>query len=79
MASTSDELHTAAAEIRQARFPAAMTVLPSVAALLRAREPIAQLLDFEADLIKRVPGAELRGRTEHLLALARAFIEQPSA
>ncbi|MEU3529178.1 hypothetical protein AB0E62_35910 [Streptomyces sp. NPDC038707] len=78
MNSTPDELHAAASALRQARFPAAMTATPAVAALLKAREPLAQWLDFEADLIKQVPGAELRGRTQRALAVARALIE-PSA
>ncbi|GAA2192791.1 hypothetical protein [Streptomyces bangladeshensis] len=38
---------------------------------------LADWLDFEAALIERVPGAELRGRTEHALAVARALLAQP--
>ncbi|MFF7485605.1 hypothetical protein [Streptomyces luteogriseus] len=34
---------------------------------------LADWLDFEAGLIARVPGAELRGRTERALAVARAI------
>ncbi|MFJ3507838.1 hypothetical protein [Streptomyces luteogriseus] len=34
---------------------------------------LADWLDFEADLITRVPGAELRDRTERALAVARAI------
>lgn len=34
---------------------------------------LADWLDFEAALIRRVPGAELRGRTERALAVARAI------
>jgi hypothetical protein len=32
---------------------------------------LAGWLRYEADLIERVPGAELRGRTEHALTVAR--------
>lgn len=34
---------------------------------------LAEWLEFEADLITRVPDAELRGRTERALAVARAI------
>lgn len=35
---------------------------------------LTELMRFEADLIERVPGAELRGRTTHLLAVARQIL-----
>lgn len=38
---------------------------------------LADWLDYEAALIVRVPGAELRGRTEQALAVARAINAQP--
>lgn len=34
---------------------------------------LAQWLDFEAHLIDRLPGAELRGRTERALSVARVI------
>ncbi|MEU5496130.1 hypothetical protein [Streptomyces griseofuscus] len=54
--------------------PAERADLPYIAAM----DPtvglaLADWLDFEAALIVRVPGAELRGRTEHALAVARAI------
>jgi hypothetical protein len=38
---------------------------------------LADWLDFEAALIERVPGAELRGRSERALAVARAINAKP--
>jgi len=40
----------------------------------RAGLALADWLEFEADLIDSVPGAELRGRTEHALAVARQIL-----
>lgn len=55
--STVDSLRTASAEVRKYwGVPVA--------------QPVADLLDFEADLIERVPGSEMRGRSTLLLALA---------
>ncbi len=48
MTTTVDELRTAAAALRQARFPAAMTATASTAALIRARMPLADWLDSTA-------------------------------
>lgn len=44
MTTPADELRQAADTLRSARFAGAMTATPAVAALLRAREPIAALL-----------------------------------
>ncbi|MDX5569797.1 hypothetical protein PYK79_49915 [Streptomyces sp. ID05-04B] len=55
--STVDDLRTVSAEVRKYwGVPAA--------------GPVADLLDFEADLIERVPGSEMQGRSRLLLALA---------
>jgi hypothetical protein len=52
-----DELRTAANRLRQMRFPAAMTATHSTAALIRAREPLAKLLEDCADLHEaKLPG-----------------------
>ncbi|MEH0631741.1 hypothetical protein [Streptomyces stelliscabiei] len=45
-----DELQAAADKIRTARFTGAVTMLPAVAALIAAREPIAKLLRETAAL-----------------------------
>ena len=61
--STLDELRTASAEVRKYwGVPAA--------------EPIADLLDFEADLITRVPGSEIRERSRLLLSLAHVITKE---
>ena len=44
-----EELRTAATTLRTATFRGAMTATPAVAALVRAREPLADLLDDQAD------------------------------
>lgn len=55
-----DELRTASAEVRKYwGVPAA--------------QPIAALLDFEADLIERAPGSEMQGRSRLLLSLAHVI------
>lgn len=48
MTTPAHELATAAQTLRTARFAGAMTATPAVAALLRAREPIADLLSEHA-------------------------------
>jgi hypothetical protein len=48
--SPTDELRQAAATLRASRFSGAMTATPAVAALLRAREPIADWLEHEAEI-----------------------------
>ena len=55
--STVDDLRAASTEVRK------YWGLP-------VATPVADLLDFEADLIERVPGSEMRGRSSLLLALA---------
>lgn len=45
MTTPADEIRTAAKTLRTARFAGAMTATPAVAALLRARAPIAVLLE----------------------------------
>jgi hypothetical protein len=49
-----DELRTAADTLRQARFTGAMTATPAVAALIRAREPLARWLTKLADFCDEV-------------------------
>jgi hypothetical protein len=44
-ASPLDEIRAAAATLRTARFAGAMTATPAVAALIRARDPLATLLE----------------------------------
>lgn len=46
-----DELAAAAETLRSARFTGAMTATPAVAALVRAREPIAELLQEHAAFV----------------------------
>lgn len=53
---------------RHAEYAAAMGPVVGLA--------LADWLDFEADLIDRVPGAELRDRTERALAVARAILAE---
>lgn len=66
------ELSTAAATLRSARFAGAMTATPAVAALVRAREPLAKWLlswggiDLEA-------GGPLPEDAQYALAVARAI------
>jgi len=47
-----DELTAAAQTLRTVRFPGAMTATPAVATLIRAREPIAEWLEHEAEAAK---------------------------
>lgn len=46
-----------------------VAALPPLAALA-----LADWLDFEADLITRVPGSELRGRSDRALAVSRQIL-----
>lgn len=78
--SPADELKTAAATLRNAAFRGAMTATPVVAALVRAREPIARLLECEAEIAaaahlwtEREPCAWCgEPANAHALAVARA-------
>lgn len=64
--STVDDLRTASAEVRKYwGVPIAETV--------------ANLLDFEAGLIERVPGSEMQGRSRLLLSLAHSITKPPTA
>lgn len=58
--STVDDLRTASVEVRKYWG-------------VNTAQPIADLLDFEADLIERVPGSEMEGRSRLLLSLARVI------
>ncbi|WP_432124032.1 hypothetical protein [Streptomyces sp. C10-9-1] len=48
-----DELDAAAALLREAAFRSAMTATPAVAALVRAREPLADWLESTAVSLRR--------------------------
>lgn len=63
--STVDELRTASAEVRK------YWGVPTA-------QPVADLLDFEADLIERVPGSEMQGRSRLLLSLAHVITKETS-
>ncbi len=64
--STVDDLRTASAEVRKYwGVPIA--------------EPVADLLDFEADLIARVPGSEMQGRSRLLLSLAHVITKETTS
>jgi hypothetical protein len=83
--SPADELRTAAQTLRTARFAGAMTSTPAVAALLRAREPLAALLGEHAsfaslfDQLWRArcgdtpAESEYAAETRKALAVARAL------
>jgi hypothetical protein len=58
--STVDDLRAASAEVRK------YWGVPIAA-------PAADLLDFEADLIERVPGSEMQGRSRLLLSLVHVI------
>jgi hypothetical protein len=85
--SPADELAAAAETLRTGRFTGAMTATPAVAALLRAREPIAALLGEHASFASlfaqlwqaRCGGApaesEYSAETRKALAVARAINE----
>ncbi len=49
-----DELRAAAAHLRAATLPTAITATPAMASLLRAREPLAAWLDFHAAMGDRM-------------------------
>jgi hypothetical protein len=61
--STVDDLRTASAEVRK------YWGVPIAG-------PVANLLDFEAGLIERVPGSEMQGRSRLLLSLAHVITKQ---
>lgn len=67
-----DEPHTAADKIRTARFTGAVTMLPAVAALVAAREPIAEWLEHAAKkhTAAIAAAASVWGSTSHADALA---------
>ena len=48
MTTAADELRTAAAKLRAATFPGAITATPTVAALIATREPLANWLENTA-------------------------------
>lgn len=63
--STLDELRAVSAEVRKYwGVPAA--------------QPVADLLDFEAALIERVPGSEMQERSKLLLSLAHVITKGTS-
>lgn len=82
MTTPADELKTAAATLRQMRFPAAMTATSNTAALIGARLPLADWLEFHAAMDERllalVDGAPEMdevtwgGKPHPALAVARA-------
>lgn len=83
MTETADELaelKAAAAKLRTATFRGAMTATPAVAALVAAREPLAQLLDNAAATAEGLHGifADSDDPTEFVhpdtLAVARAIL-----
>jgi hypothetical protein len=67
-----NELATAAATLRSARFAGAMTATPSVAALIRAREPLAKWL-ISWGGIELDESGPLPEDAQHALAVARAI------
>lgn len=77
MTTAADELRTAAQTLRTARFTGAMTATPVVAALIRAREPLAAWLEFarsDAERLGRAVGdSPDQCLNPHALALARAI------
>jgi hypothetical protein len=68
----SAELRTAADTLRNARFAGAMTATPAVAALIRAREPLARWLDSWAVIDLREHAA-MQEDARHALTIARAI------
>lgn len=77
MTSPSDELKAAVARLRTARFTGAVTMTPTVAGLIRAREPIAKWLDdarTDAEHLSRATGSSPdQCLNPHALAVARAI------
>jgi hypothetical protein len=72
MPTPADELKTAAETLRGATFRGAMTATPAVAALLRAREPIADWLD-SWDGVDIDEHASMPDDLRHALVIARAL------
>jgi len=75
-----DELRTAATTLRTATFRGAMTATPAVAALLRAREPLADWLETTANSLAASTHPDWQDTVEpNALAVARALLggEQP--
>jgi hypothetical protein len=54
-------------------FRAAADALRAEPNHLPLTEPLADWFIYEAELIRRVPASEMRGRTEHALDVARAI------
>jgi hypothetical protein len=72
-----DEINTAAATLRSATFRGAMTATPAVAALVRAREPLARWLESWSGIELR-ESAAMQEDACHALAVARAILgDQP--
>ncbi|MER6249417.1 hypothetical protein [Streptomyces griseorubiginosus] len=66
------ELSSAAATLRSARFTGAMTATPAVAALVRAREPLAKWL-ISWGGIELEESGPLPEDAQHALSVARAI------
>lgn len=78
MTTPADEIRTAATRLRAIRFTGAMTLTPAVAMLIGAREPLADLLDFEACLHAAAPHTTIGPRLDRVLDIARLINqEQP--
>lgn len=74
-----DELRQAAAALRQARFPAAMTATASTAALIAARFPLADWLDLAATEYDPEADVQETDRShDAALAVARAVLGRPA-
>ncbi|MFZ3494601.1 hypothetical protein ACODT5_15480 [Streptomyces sp. 5.8] len=65
-----DELQAAAEQLRAATFRGAMTATPAVAALLRARQPLADWLEQAAEALE----GQDAPNDEPALAVARALL-----
>ena len=66
-----DEIQAAAEKLRTATFRGAMTATPAVAALVRAREPLAAWLEREAFRVLTNGG---NPDLHHALTVARAIL-----
>lgn len=66
--SPADQLRAAAKHLRTGAFRGAMTATPAVAGLVRAREPLAELLDFHA-----------KSHDATVTAADRVFVDEPEA
>lgn len=77
MSAAVDELEAAVAKLRTATFRGAVTMSPTVAGLIRAREPIAKWLDdarTDAEHLSRATGSSPdQCLNPHALAVARAI------